>query len=201
MACDRFPVFDRIGVVRAADGENIVVYYLACPGELVTLVELRDAGSGGSATGAERVLWQITSDQGPTRTEFQVGSVPPGFVERVAYSGRIEPTQRLVAFVDLGPRMGGSIRFTSADLDSTCLREWKAIGQPDAGRVRGTSPLQLPRIGRSPLWRSGGKTTTDDPAACNSFVARACAPHLAIRRFCCRRVRRVATERVHSARM
>ena len=119
MSCDRFASFDRIGVARAGDGENIVIYYLACPGEIVTSVELSEGYTEDPPTGAELVLWQISSDQGSTRTEFRVGVVPPGFSERVAYSGDVEPTQRLLASVDTRRGVGASIGFTSVDLDST----------------------------------------------------------------------------------
>ena len=56
-----------------------VVHYLLCQNDLVQTVRLTAPGG--------RVLWQIDSAQGSTRTDYPVGKTPPGFTRVVPYRG------------------------------------------------------------------------------------------------------------------
>ena len=84
-----------------------VVHYLLCRGDLVQTVRLTAPGG--------RVLWEIDSAQGSSRTDYRVGATPVGFTQAVAFRG-LAPTT-WVSGADGRPTMS----FTSASLPATGL--------------------------------------------------------------------------------
>jgi hypothetical protein len=118
-ACDPVgPVLRRFGLQRVADG--VLARFVLCPGELVTVVSLRESGSD-----PDDVLWRIESD-GERQSEFIVGQQPDGFVETERLSVTLLSSIRYVASVDTTDQIIASESFSLADLRSTeVLVAWK----------------------------------------------------------------------------
>jgi hypothetical protein len=109
----------RLGVLRVPDG--IVVRFVLCPGELVTVVSLRESG----ADPDEDVLWRIESE-GERHSEFVVGQQPEGFAETQSFVSTLSSSVRYVVSVDTNQQNIASESFSLRDLESDkVLIAWK----------------------------------------------------------------------------
>lgn len=118
-ACDPVGlVLRRFGLQRVADG--VLARFVLCPGELVTVVSLRESGSD-----PDDVLWRIESD-GERQSGFIVGQQPDGFVETKRLVSTLSSSIRYVISLDTNHQIIASESFSLADLRSDeVLVAWK----------------------------------------------------------------------------
>jgi hypothetical protein len=118
-ACDPVAlVLTRLGVLRVPDG--VVVRFILCPREFVTVVSLRESGSD-----PDDVLWRIESD-GERQSEFIVGQQPEGFAETQRFVSTLSSSVRYVISVDTNQQNIANESFSLTDLKSDkVLVAWK----------------------------------------------------------------------------
>lgn len=118
-ACDPIDlVLRRLGLVRVADG--VAVRFVLCPGELVTVVSLRESGSD-----SNDFLWRIEST-GERQSEFVLGQRPDGFTETQSLVSALSTSLPYVISVDTNNQNIASESFSVTDLKSDAvLVAWK----------------------------------------------------------------------------